>query len=243
MGLARPKSRRLRLLLTEDLDRLARCLHPDPHSLLGPHRDERGPLVRILRPMADEVHVIHGNTRVTATRVHADGVFVARLDGSDRDYRIEWRGADGAIRSGLDPYAFGPSIGELDIHLFSEGKHHALFRRLGSQVVEQQGVRGTSFTVWAPAALAMRVVGDFNDWAPELGAMRRLSGDIWEIFVPGVGAGALYKYQVGTRRGPLDKSDPLGRSMEVRPRRPRARRCPRCHRRGGASRPARAPNR
>jgi 1,4-alpha-glucan branching enzyme len=217
MGLARPKSRRLRLLLTEDLERLARCLHPDPHSLLGPHRDDRGPLVRILRPFADEVRVIRGKASVAATRVHADGVFVARLDGSARDYRIEWRGPDGAIRSALDPYAFEPSIGELDIHLFSEGKHHALFRRLGSQVVEHQGVRGTSFTVWAPAALAMRVVGDFNDWAPELGAMRRLSGDIWEIFVPGVGAGALYKYQVGTRRGPLDKSDPLGRSMEVRP--------------------------
>ncbi len=173
--------------------------------------------MRILRSAAEEVRVVSGDVRVSATRVHPDGVFVARIDGSARDYRIEWRGADGVFRRGLDPYAFEPSIGELDIHLFSEGKHHALFRRLGSQVIEHQGVRGTSFTVWAPAALAMRVVGDFNDWAPELGAMRRLSGDIWEIFVPGVAAGALYKYQVGTRRGPLDKSDPLGRSMEVRP--------------------------
>ena len=205
------------MLLTEDLDRLARCLHPDPHALLGPHADERGPLVRVLRPWATEVWAVSGKERVSATRVHVGGVFVARIDGTLRDYRIEWRGTDGAIRSGLDPYAFAPSIGELDIHLFTEGKHHALFRRLGSQVVEHQGVRGTSFSVWAPAALAMRVVGDFNEWSPELGAMRRLAGDIWEIFVPGVGAGAIYKYQVGTRRGPLDKSDPLGRSMELRP--------------------------
>jgi len=185
--------------------------------MLGPHTDERGPLVRFLRPGAEEARVVLQGATVLATRVHALGVFVARVDGSAGDYRIEWRGADGGWQSSLDPYAFAPSIGELDLHLFQEGKHLALYRRFGSQVVSHGGVRGTSFVVWAPAALAMRVVGDFNGWSAELGAMRRLAGDVWEIFVPEVGAGALYKYQVGTRRGPLDKSDPLGRSMELRP--------------------------
>ncbi len=205
-------------MLADDLDRLARCLHPDPHTLLGPHADARGPLVRVLRQGATQLCVIpQAGPAVAATRIHPEGVFVARLDGSARDYQIEWTTAQGVTLRSHDPYAFAPSIGDLDIHLFHEGTHHELYERFGAQLLEHQGRSGVSFVVWAPAALGVRVTGDWNGWRADRGAMRKLSHGVWELFDPDAAAGALYKFQIATRRGPLDKSDPVGRAMELRP--------------------------
>ncbi|MFO0548242.1 MAG: 1,4-alpha-glucan branching protein GlgB [Polyangiaceae bacterium] len=207
-------------MLAEDLDRIARCLFPDPHTVLGPHAEGAGAVVRVLRPGATAVRILGpGANVVSATRVHASGVFVAALPSliGARDYRVEETRPDGTKLVGFDPYAFGPTLGDIDLHLFAEGKHRELHKRLGARVLEHEGVLGVAFAVWAPAALSVRVVGDFNDWRPEVGAMRRLSGGAWELFVPDAHDGSLYKFQVMTRRGPLDKSDPFGRAMELRP--------------------------
>jgi len=200
-------------VLAEDLDRIARCLHPDPHSILGPH--ER--VVRVLRPGAASVRLLVGERAVAARPLRTPGMFEATLEAAGDDYRVETTAADGSLSVAHDPYSFAPTLGELDLHLFGEGKHLGLHQQLGAHPCEQRGVTGTRFAVWAPAALSVRVIGDFNGWEPALGAMRKLAGGVWEIFLPGVGEGALYKFEVMTRRGPIAKSDPFGRSMELRP--------------------------
>ena len=117
------------------------------------------------------------------------------------------------------PYAFPPGLGPLDLHLAAEGTHLEIYRRLGAHVREVDGVRGTSFAVWAPSAQRVSVTGDFNGWDGRLAAMRRVGNGIWEIFLPDVGEGALYKFEVKTLQGPVVlKSDPYGQAMELRPR-------------------------
>ncbi|NUP05853.1 MAG: 1,4-alpha-glucan branching protein GlgB [Polyangiaceae bacterium] len=204
-------------MLDEDLDRIARCLHPDPHTILGPHDVGGAAFVTVLRPNAQRVRVKLAGGGVIDTESLGEGLFSASLPALHRDYEIETTRSDGVVTSTRDAYSFAPTLGDLDLHLFAEGKHLALHHKLGAHVCEVDGVAGTRFAVWAPAALSVRVIGDFNDWQPELAAMRKLAAGVWEIFLPGIGAGALYKFQVMTRRGPVEKSDPFGRAMELRP--------------------------
>jgi 1,4-alpha-glucan branching enzyme len=118
-----------------------------------------------------------------------------------------------------DPYAFPPVLGDIDIHLAAEGTHLEIYRRLGAHVREIDGVRGTSFAVWAPSAQRVSVVGSFNSWDGRLHVMRRMGQGIWEIFVPGVGDGAIYKYEIKTLQGLISlKTDPYAQAMELRPR-------------------------
>ena len=204
-------------MLDEDLGRIARCLHPDPHAVLGPHSDAGRHFVRVLRPDAVRVTVRPRGGPPVEALAEGDGLFVAELPGPDRDYSLEVVRADGTLAITRDPYAFSPTIGALDLHLFAEGKHLGLHNKLGAHPCEHEGAQGTRFAVWAPAALSVRVIGDWSGWEPALGAMRKLDGGVWELFIPGVSVGALYKFEVMTRRGPVEKSDPFGRAMELRP--------------------------
>jgi 1,4-alpha-glucan branching enzyme len=103
-----------------------------------------------------------------------------------------------------DPYAFLPSLGELDLYLVGEGRHELLYERLGAHPRELDGVSGTSFAVWAPAARSVSVIGDFNSWDGRLHQMRSLGASgVWELFVPDVGEGAHYKYEIRTQAGEL----------------------------------------
>ena len=208
----------------EELDRIAAVDHPDPHSVLGPHEDEGGSIVvRVFRPDAVDVRVIEDGGRATQMeRVHGLGIFEARIparagEGRAR-YKLEIHYADSVVTQ-HDPYAFPPGMGELDLHLAAEGTHLEIHRHLGAHVREIDGVRGTMFAVWAPAAQRVSVTGDFTQWDGRLYAMRRMGHGIWEIFLPDVLEGALYKFEIKTLQGPIVlKCDPYGRAMELRPK-------------------------
>lgn len=204
------------------LSAVAHGAYYDPHGVLGPHVGDGGVTVRSLRPLADKVVVITADTRVPAQH-EQDGIWVAVLPGTDvPDYRIEVTYGD-AVHLADDPYRFLPTVQELDRHLIREGRHEQLWTVLGARVRTYPGVlgdvEGTSFAVWAPNAQAVRVVGDFNYWQGATHAMRSLGDSgVWEIFAPGVTAGARYKFEILGRDGSWrQKADPMARGTEVPP--------------------------
>jgi 1,4-alpha-glucan branching enzyme len=208
----------------EQLDRIVALAHADPHRLLGPHLEEGRLVVRVFRPGARAVWLRWGegeaDSALPMTRVHPGGVFELHRDDHElpapKAYRIELR--DGSASVGYDPYAFWPTLGDLDVHLMGEGKHRLLHDILGAHARVHQDVEGTAFAVWAPEAKRVSVVGDFNDWDGHSHAMRRLGSGVWEIFAPDVLEGALYKFEVWKSDGELiAKADPLGREMQLRP--------------------------
>jgi 1,4-alpha-glucan branching enzyme len=183
--------------------------HTNPHEVLGRHGD----VVRIWAPGARAVTV----DGVAARCLHADGLF--EVEGTD-GYRYTITRADGVTTAPLDdPYRFWPTLGELDLHLFAQGDHRRLWEALGARPMVHEGVPGTAFSVWAPAARAVRVVGDWNGWDGRSHPMRALGGSgLWELFVPAVGHGARYKFEVVGADGTLRlKADPLARWSEVPP--------------------------
>jgi 1,4-alpha-glucan branching enzyme len=197
-------------------------MYYDPHSVLGPHVHDGAVTIRTLRPLADAVAFVTPDARVEA-RHEQDGVWLAVVAGdSVPDYRVEVTYGD--LTSLVDdPYRFLPTLGELDLQLIHEGRHEELWRALGARVRHYPSVMGevtgTSFAVWAPDAQAVRVIGDFNSWTSGATAMRSLgAAGVWEVFVPGVGPGAKYKYELQTRDGNwIQKADPMARLAEVPP--------------------------
>jgi 1,4-alpha-glucan branching enzyme len=208
--------------LAAELDRIAAVLHAEPHAVLGAHEVEGGLVVRAFRPDAEAITVLPdapGAAPVPMRRVHDAGIFEALVAGATFPfpYRLEVRYTTGTFTL-RDPYAFWPSLGDLDLLLAAQGTHRELYRRMGAHLREVDGVRGTSFTVWAPSAQRVSVTGDFDSWDGRLHAMRRMGSGIWEIFVPDVGEGALYKFEIITPEGlPILKTDPYARAMELRP--------------------------
>jgi 1,4-alpha-glucan branching enzyme len=208
---------------TGELDTLVRREHRDPHSLLGGHPSPDGVVIRAFRPAARRMSAtLEDGSTVELRQVHAGGVFEGTAEGAELPlrYRLEIDYGDAGKLTIDDPYAFTPTLGELDLHLIGEGRHEELYDRLGAHVREHQGVLGTAFAVWAPAARAVSVVGDFNSWDGRLNAMRSLgSGGIWELFLPGVLAGTRYKYEILTADGELAlKADPFAQETELPPK-------------------------
>ncbi len=208
-----------------DLERLVTGQHHDPHHVLGAHpvRDGEGRdrvVIRGWRPGAVGMVILADGQRVEMSRVHAAGVFAGALEGRVvPDYRLETTYPDGVVVVMDDPYRYWPTLGELDLHLLAEGRHEGLWHHLGAQVRTHQQTQGTSFAVWAPGARAVRVVGDFNGWDGRLHPMRVLgSSGVWEIFLPDVGVGAHYKYEILTQQGQLSlRADPFAFAAEVPP--------------------------
>ncbi len=208
---------------TSELESLVHREHSNPHAVLGAHPSGDGVVIRTLRPAACAVTVIpDGHPPVELQQIHAGGVFEGTVDGAELPlhYQLDVDYGDAGRFTLEDPYGFVPTIGELDQHLISEGRHEELYDRLGSHIREHQGVVGTAFAVWAPAARAVSVVGDFNSWDGRLHAMRSLgSTGVWELFLPGVGEGARYKYEILTQdRQILLKADPYAHATEVPPK-------------------------
>ncbi|MEU6843911.1 1,4-alpha-glucan branching enzyme [Streptomyces sp. NPDC046716] len=202
----------------DDRGRLLRGEHHDPHALLGAHPGPDGVVVRCLRPHARSVSVLTGPVAWTL-RDEGDGLFTGTVPGSGPlGHRLRVVHTE-AVVDVEDPYRFPPTLGELDLHLVAEGRHEELWTVLGAHVREQEGVRGTRFAVWAPDARGVRVCGDFNHWDGTALPMRSLgSSGVWELFVPGVGAGALYKFEItGPDGARLERSDPMARRTEVPP--------------------------
>src|SRR6266511_4719261 len=203
----------------EQIERLVRGEHHEPHRLLGAHLDGNQVTIRAWRPDATGVVALAGDERVALTEIHPAGLFEEVLARSDIPaYRLEVAYGDRTFTID-DPYRFWPTIGELDQHLLGEGRHERLWQRLGAHEMILDGVAGTAFAVWAPNARAVRVVGDFNSWDGRLHPMRTLGvSGVWELFAPGVGAGDKYKFELVTPAGALTlKADPLAFATEVPP--------------------------
>jgi 1,4-alpha-glucan branching enzyme len=208
---------------TTDLEALAHREHAQPHSVLGAHAVDGGVVVRALRPGAEKVAVKPAKGRAVGLKqIHPAGIFEGTLDGVQLPmrYRLEVDYGAGGKFTLDDPYSFAPTLGELDLHLIAEGRHEELYEKLGAHPREHEGVSGTAFAVWAPAARSISVVGDFNSWDGRLHAMRTLgSSGIWELFLPDVAEGARYKYEILTADGELTlKADPFAQATEVPPR-------------------------
>ena len=211
-----------------DVERLVAGQHHDPHHVLGAHpgRDGEGRdrvVIRGWRPDAAGMVILADGQRIEMRRVHPAGLFAGALGGPDiPDYRLEtyYPGEAGeVVVAADDPYRYWPTLGALDLHLLAEGRHEGLWRHLGAQVRVHQGAAGTSFAVWAPGARSVRVVGDFNGWDGRLHPMRVLgSSGVWEIFLPGVGPGARYKFEVVSEHGQVSlRADPFAFAAEVPP--------------------------
>ncbi|HEY5223302.1 MAG TPA: 1,4-alpha-glucan branching protein GlgB [Microbacteriaceae bacterium] len=213
----------------ELLTALAEGRYHDPHAVLGQHvvaaEGVRDPVtvIRVLRPLAEVVSAVT-NTGARISLGHiGHGVWQGLSVLGPDDYLIEARYPHAPTWTEDDPYRYAPSIGELDLHLIGEGRHERLWDVLGAHYREHAGVMasiaGTSFAVWAPNARAVRLIGDFNDWDGTRHAMRSMGASgVWELFVPGVAPGALYKFELIAADGAvLRKADPMARYAEQSP--------------------------
>ncbi len=180
-------------------------------------------VVRAYRPDATAVEVVLADgTTAPLERIHDAGVFAGDVPATagDDGYRLQVAYPTGDTVEVGDPYRFWPTLGELDLHLFGEGRHHDLWKHARAPTTAStRGPTGTSFAVWAPNAKAVRVVGDFNGWDGRLHPMRALgSTGVWELFLPDVEPGARYKFEVLDAAGALTlKADPMAFATEVPP--------------------------
>jgi 1,4-alpha-glucan branching enzyme len=193
----------------------------DPHAILGVHPLDDGSVIRAFHPEATLVEVLREGVVPMPMQSLGDGLWAASVPALEAasPYRLRLRFADGTEWEHDDPYRFGPTLGELDLHLFNEGTHERLWEVLGAHPRRIQSTTGVSFAVWAPNARGVRVVGDFTRWDGRLFPMRLLgSSGVWELFVPDIGPGELYKFEVVGHDGIVRlKADPLAFAMQVRP--------------------------
>ncbi|MFN0137433.1 MAG: 1,4-alpha-glucan branching protein GlgB [Phycisphaerae bacterium] len=197
----------------------------EPHKLLGAHPATldgvSGVVVRAWHPDAEAVELLHGGNAMPTERVHEAGLFAVFLPDAKcpLKYRLRFRFAGGATWERDDPYRFLPTLGDVDLHLFNEGNHRRIWEMLGARATTIDGVSGVAFSVWAPNAKRVSLVGDFCGWDGRLLPMRALgSSGIFELFMPGVEAGTFYKYELKTQTGEMRlKADPYGQWMEHPP--------------------------
>jgi 1,4-alpha-glucan branching enzyme len=209
------------------IEAVAGGYYATPFDILGIHFiAEAGVtrlVVRTVQPQAQSVAVMRLGVEFPMQCVHADGVFEAEFPGETEffRYKLSIYLPDGSNYLIEDPYRFSPILTEYDLHLFSEGNHFQLYDKLGAHLVEHEAVWGVNFTVWAPSAERVSVIGDFNQWDGRRHPMRpRGATGLWELFIPGLAQGDLYKYEIKT---PYEgytaiKSDPFGFMSELRPK-------------------------
>ncbi|MDX1347622.1 MAG: 1,4-alpha-glucan branching protein GlgB, partial [Thiomicrorhabdus chilensis] len=237
-------------LFAEDIKRLQAGSHHDPFGILGCHRldavavaglsqngeslspaisaSENGQAwcVRVWLPSAETASLlIQDDVPIELHRVEGSDLFVTLLTEAQKQllpqhYALRWIEADGSQHQTVSPYTFLPQLGELDLHLFAEGRHWHLYEVLGAHPVTVDGIAGVRFAVWAPSAERVSVVGDFNGWHGLRHPMRVLGGSgVWELFIPGLHPGDIYKFEIRSRQTGLSftKTDPYAQSMEYRP--------------------------
>lgn len=209
--------------LDSALDAVLRADHGDPFGFLGLQEEDGDLVLRTFQPGASAVRVIDcldESVVAELPRLRSEGLFAGPLGRQQRfAYRLSVLYEDGRHRVLEDAFRFPPVLGELDLHLFGEGTHLHLYQRLGAHLATLEGVAGVAFVVWAPNARRVSVVGDFNGWDGRVHPMRCRHG-VWEIFIPDIGPGALYKYEILGRDGVLlpTKADPYGFAAELPPR-------------------------
>ncbi len=216
------------ILTPDELRSLVELRHASPHTLLGMHPlgDGSGLVVRALRPDAERICVepVHekNQPRFELQRIPGTAVFEGVTPLANRVYAYDLviTSREGRTCRTRDPFSFLPTLGDLDLHLFGKGDDRRIYEKLGAHLRELDGVPGASFAVWAPNAQRVSVVGDFNSWDGRFHPMRRLGASgVWEIFIPGVGEGALYKFEIRDVHGVTRlKTDPFGFFFEVPPK-------------------------
>ena len=205
-----------------DLDsvRIIEARHADPFSILGRHQKNGKSLIKVFMPHAESVKL--GINGPEMQRIE-DTDFFEYIDIADKSkghYLLTWVDKDGAHHENYDPYDFGTQIPEFDQHLFCEGKHWHIYQKLGAHLHSSDDINGVLFAVWAPNAARVSVIGDFNHWDGRCHPMRSLgSTGLWEIFIPGLVAGCLYKFEILNRHSKdiFAKTDPYGQEFECRP--------------------------
>ncbi len=204
------------LLSDDDYYPLIEARHCDPFRILGIRPVGQTSVARVFRPDAAEVTLVEEGgaaRRFPLAKKDESGVFEADLGAEPTPlrYRCEFIGHDGAAWSQLDPYAFPPVLGEIDIYLFNEGTHYDIYKKIGAHMLELEGVRGVHFSVWAPNAQRVSVVGDFNHWDGRVHPMRKMvPAGIWEIFIPEAPEGSHYKFEIRGPHGEVFlKTDPM----------------------------------
>ncbi len=204
-----------------ELDAIAGGYHGDPFALLGPHEDGEGWIVRALLPQAASVSLrLADDSLVPMERVHPGGVWQAQLEAQPGRYRIAMELQRGGAEEIEDPYRFPELLSDFDIYLHAEGTNYEAWRSMGAHLMDIDGVPGCRFSVWAPNAEMVGVSGDFNQWDPYRHPMRSRNGGLWELFIPGVRVGEIYKYFVRSRIfGAAGlKCDPYGFASEKPPK-------------------------
>jgi len=209
----------------EEVESILNAEHSDPFHILGAHvvewEEKPAIAVRAYLPGAKEVWVLRESEAFPAQLIHADGFFEAVFPNQAQAFRYRLRAnyGDGNEVEFEDPYRFPPTLSEFDLYLLGEGTHHKSYEKLGAHLTEVEGVQGVAFAVWAPNAQRVSVVGNFNNWNGRRHPMRvRGSSGVWELFIPGLVEGEVYKYEI---KGHNDyfgqKADPFAFFAELRP--------------------------
>ena len=204
------------------LDTLAGARHADPFSVLGPHVEHGRVVIRAIFPSAASVAVTRpDHPPVEMRKRHPAGIYEAALEIEEQvpAYRLRVTTPGGQVTEIDDPYRFGRILSDFDLYLFGEGNHTRIYDKLGAHPLDVGGTMGVHFSVWAPNALRVSVVGDFNTWDGRAHPMRSLGASgVWEIFIPAAKLGDRYKFELRTRTGEVVlKIDPFGFEFETPP--------------------------
>jgi 1,4-alpha-glucan branching enzyme len=209
----------------DDINAIVGANHKDPFGILGPHVVETGLIIRAFLPFAQSVSVTSTETNQVLSemmQVHPAGFYQAHIEGLSEipDYNFQLVTDVGDTILYEDPYAFPSVLSDYDEFLLAEGTHQRIYEQLGAHIREMNGRNGVLFSVWAPSAVRVSVIGDFNQWDGRRHPMRfHLNSGIWEIFIPGLGEGTIYKYEIKTpyHGYMVKKADPVGFASEMRP--------------------------
>lgn len=205
----------------EDLDKISLACHHDPFSILGNQNAHRDRFLLFYSPDTRELTVTKNN--IPTFRLKESDIFVCmeRLNEIGEHYLLNRTNTNNKIVSFYDPYSFEPQIEDYDLHLFSEGKHHHVYRVMGAHPKTINSINGILFSTWAPNATRVSVIGNFNEWDGRRHPMRsRGHNGVWELFIPGLQNGMLYKFEIRNRDTQLvqSKSDPYAQQLELRPK-------------------------
>ena len=216
-------------LPAEAIEALVQGRHRDPFAVLGPHVDRQDGrpvlVIRAFRPGMAKAWIIpqhDGIAQAGMSQIHPAGLFETAYPGYEIPfpYRVRWAAPDGGEFEVEEPYRFPTALGDMDLYLLGEGTHYRAYEKMGAHMVTLDGVPGVRFAVWAPNANRVSLVGDFNGWDGRIHSMRLHPGNgVWELFVPGLAPGALYKFEILPPFGPpMLKADPYAFAFEAPPR-------------------------
>jgi len=213
------------LELLREIERIIHSDHHDPFQVLGFHvlpNEQPAAVIRAFQPHATTMVIIVGDERHEMYRTREEGLFESVIPNCAEpfDYEYEAAFSDGTTHRYRDPYRFLPQLSDYDQYLFNNGTHYQLYEKLGAHPCTIDGVAGTIFRVWAPSARRVSVLGNFNYWDGRIHQMRALgSSGVWELFIPGIGPGEPYKFEIRSQEGAiLEKADPFQFLAEIRPK-------------------------